>query len=120
MEPDRPLPPPGFADIRIVAASPEAARQIAEALRRCFAGTEQRSYPTGPDGTGTLLHLTVDTARHPEPTESFRPWLVTSRSSGPGHPDADRPDADRARDPAPQPRGHSPAPDAPSGGRPTA
>jgi hypothetical protein len=82
MNPAKPLPPPGLADVRIVAASPEAARQVAEALRRCFASTEQCSYPADDDGSGTQLHLTVDTAHHPEPSESFRPWLVTNNSVG--------------------------------------
>ncbi|MET7764362.1 hypothetical protein [Streptomyces sp. NPDC005336] len=82
MKPDQGLPAPGLADVRIVAASPEAARQIAEALRRCFAATEQRAYPAGHDGSGTRLHLTVDTVRTPEISESFRPWLVSSQSAG--------------------------------------
>jgi hypothetical protein len=71
-------PAVGRAEVRIVATSPEAARQVAEVLRRCFAGTEQRSYPAGTEG-GTRLHLTVDTARTAEPARS---WLVASRSSG--------------------------------------
>ncbi len=71
-------PPAGRAEVRIVAASPEVARQVAEVLRRCFAGTEQRSYPAGAEG-GTRLHLTVDTTRTAEPAQ---PWLVASRSSG--------------------------------------
>ncbi|MFG3495797.1 hypothetical protein [Streptomyces sp. NPDC047928] len=70
------LPQAGHADIRIVAATPEAARAVAEVIRRCFAGTEQRSYPV-PDG-GTRLHLTVDTETAAEPALS---WLTTSRSS---------------------------------------
>lgn len=73
-------PPAGRAEVRIVAASPEVARQVAEVLRRCFDGTEQRSYPAGADG-GTRLHLTVDTTHTAEPARS---WLVTSRSSGQG------------------------------------
>lgn len=68
----------GRAEVRIVAASPEAARQVAEVLRRCFAATEQRSYPAGSDG-GTRLHLTVDTTQTAEPARS---WLATSQSSG--------------------------------------
>ncbi|WJE02232.1 hypothetical protein [Streptomyces antimycoticus] len=70
-------PSAGCAEVRIVAASPEVARQVAEVLRRCFAGTEQRSYPASADG-GTLLHLTVDTTHTAEPARS---WLVASRSS---------------------------------------
>ncbi|MFF9196638.1 hypothetical protein ACF09L_15655 [Streptomyces sp. NPDC014779] len=68
------LPPPGYAEVRIVAATPDAARMVADVLRHCFAGDEQRSYPT--PGGGTRLHLTVDTARTAEPARS---WLATSR-----------------------------------------
>ncbi|WP_329125555.1 hypothetical protein [Streptomyces sp. NBC_01353] len=68
------LPQAGHADIRIVAATPEAARAVAEVIRRCFAGTEQRSYPV-PEG-GTRLHLTVDTESAAGPVLS---WLTTSR-----------------------------------------
>ena len=56
-----PLPPEGHAEVRVVATTPEAARRVAEVLRRCFASTEQRSYPAGSEG-GTRLHLTLDTA----------------------------------------------------------
>jgi hypothetical protein len=70
-------PSDGHAAVRIVAASPEAARRVAEVLRRCFAATEQRSYPAGTGG-GTRLELTVDTTRAAEPAQS---WLATSRSS---------------------------------------
>jgi hypothetical protein len=70
-------PSDGHADVRIVAASPEVARRVAEVLRRCFDATEQRSYPAG-DGGGTRLQLTVDTTRAAEPARS---WLETSRSS---------------------------------------
>ncbi|MFH8657399.1 hypothetical protein [Streptomyces afghaniensis] len=66
----------GHAEVRIVAASPEVARRVAEILRHCFAATEQRSYPAGPDG-GTRLDLTVDTTRAAEPARS---WLETSRA----------------------------------------
>ncbi|MFD8309045.1 hypothetical protein ACFV29_43030 [Streptomyces sp. NPDC059690] len=68
----------GHADVRIVAASPEVARRVAEVLRRCFATTEQRSYPADAEG-GTRLELTVDTTSAAEPARS---WLQTSRSSG--------------------------------------
>lgn len=74
----RETPSAGRAEVRIVAASPEAARRVAEVLRRCFAGAEQRSYPAGADG-GTRLHLTVDTTHTAEPARS---WLLASRSSG--------------------------------------
>ncbi|MGW7386908.1 hypothetical protein [Streptomyces sp. NPDC054794] len=73
-----PLPSQGHAEVRIVAATPEVARRVAEVLRRCFASTEQRSYPTGRGG-GTRLHLTLDTARAAEPARS---WLATSESTG--------------------------------------
>lgn len=68
------LPMPGHAEVRIVAASPETARAVAEVLRRCFSGTEQRSYPA--PGGGTRLHLTVDTQAAAGPARS---WLTTSR-----------------------------------------
>ncbi|AWE54056.1 MULTISPECIES: hypothetical protein [Streptomyces] len=71
------IPSEGHAEVHIVAASPEVARRVAEVLRRCFAATEQRSYPAGPDG-GTRLDLTVDTTRAAEPARS---WLETSRSA---------------------------------------
>ncbi|MEU1474269.1 hypothetical protein ACFYZ8_22940 [Streptomyces sp. NPDC001668] len=71
-------PPDGHADVRIVAASPDVARRVAEVLRHCFATTEQRSYPADTEG-GTRLELTVDTTSAAEPARS---WLETSRSSG--------------------------------------
>ncbi|MDX3545646.1 hypothetical protein [Streptomyces europaeiscabiei] len=70
-------PSDGHAEVRVVAASPEVARRVAEVLRRCFDATEQRSYPAGPDG-GTRLDLTVDTTR---PAEPARSWLEASRSA---------------------------------------
>ncbi|GGU59755.1 hypothetical protein GCM10010211_25900 [Streptomyces albospinus] len=79
------LPSAGRADVRIVAASPEAARQVADVLRRRFAATEQRSYPVDDSG-GTRLHLTVDTIHTPEPAQ---PWLVSSRPSGDVRPQTD-------------------------------
>jgi hypothetical protein len=75
------LPPPGHAQVRIISATPEAARHVAEVLRRCFDATEQRSYPAGADG-GTRLHLTLDATHMAEPARS---WLVTSRSSSGDH-----------------------------------
>ncbi|RPE42189.1 hypothetical protein EDD90_5297 [Streptomyces sp. Ag109_O5-1] len=72
-----PLPSRGHAEVRIVAATPEVARRVAEVLRRCFASTEQRSYPAG-HGGGTRLHLTLDTAQTAEPARS---WLATSEST---------------------------------------
>ncbi|MGW2567447.1 hypothetical protein [Streptomyces sp. NPDC001537] len=78
MQQPRQTPSEGHADVRIVAASPEVARRVAEVLRRCFAATEQRSYPAG-SGGGTRLELVVDTTRAAEPARS---WLETSRSPG--------------------------------------
>ncbi|MFF5145559.1 hypothetical protein ACFY6U_38625 [Streptomyces sp. NPDC013157] len=72
------LPTRGHAEVRIVAATPEVARRVAEVLRRCFASTEQRSYPAG-EGGGTRLHLTLDTARTAEPARS---WLAAGESTG--------------------------------------
>ncbi|MEU3601595.1 hypothetical protein ABZ714_23175 [Streptomyces sp. NPDC006798] len=88
MEHDEPgtLPPPGHAEVRIVAASPDTARLVADVLRRCFAGGEQRSYPA-PEG-GTRLHLTVDTAH---PSEPARSWLTTSRPTSGTGPHAEEP-----------------------------
>jgi hypothetical protein len=82
-----PMPTDGYAEVRIVAASPETARRIAEVLRRCFAATEQRSYPAAGEG-GTRLHLTVDTTHAAEPARS---WLSSSRSSADDRPHADEP-----------------------------
>lgn len=68
-------PPAGYAEVQVVAASPEVARRVAEVLRRSFATTEQRSFPAGDEG-GTRLILTVDTTRAEEPARS---WLESSR-----------------------------------------
>ncbi|MDT0571927.1 hypothetical protein RM704_31505 [Streptomyces sp. DSM 3412] len=73
-------PSDGYAEVRVVAASPDVARRVAEVLRRCFDATEQRSYPAG-DGGGTRLELVVDTTRTAEPARS---WLETSRSPDEG------------------------------------
>ncbi|AJP03090.1 hypothetical protein ACFY4K_23840 [Streptomyces leeuwenhoekii] len=70
------VPPDGRAEVHIAAASPEVARRVAEVLRRCFAATEQRSYPASAEG-GTRLELTVDTSRAAEPARS---WLESSGS----------------------------------------
>ncbi|WP_314174379.1 hypothetical protein [Streptomyces winkii] len=70
---DDTLPEPGLAEVRITAASPDVARQVAQALRACFAGTEQRSYPAGETGTGTQLRLTLDTSRLPRGHALGRP-----------------------------------------------
>ncbi|MFD3586884.1 hypothetical protein [Streptomyces sp. NPDC058683] len=71
----QPLASLGHAKVRIIAHTPEAARAVAQALRHCFAGAEQRSYP-GLHGD-TRLHLTVDTAT---PAGPARSWLAASRS----------------------------------------
>lgn len=62
------VPPAGHAEVRIVAASPEVSRTVAEVLRRCFASVEQRSYPEGSEG-GTV---------------STSPWTPPARRSRPG------------------------------------
>ncbi|URM90548.1 hypothetical protein LUW75_11650 [Streptomyces sp. MRC013] len=80
MHEDNELPSGGHADVRIVAATPEVARRVAEVVRRCFASTEQRSYPAGPEG-GTLLHLSVDTTQPAGPAGS---WLESSESASEG------------------------------------
>ncbi|MEV6740272.1 hypothetical protein AB0N14_26300 [Streptomyces sp. NPDC051104] len=77
MEPQE-APSAEYAEVHVVAASPEVARRVAEVLRRCFAATEQRSYPASPEG-GTRLELTVDTTRTAEPARS---WLESSRWTG--------------------------------------
>ncbi len=79
------MPSAGHAEVRIVAAEPEIARQVAEVLRRCFAATEQRSYPANPGG-GTRLHLTVDTTHTSEPARS---WLLASESTWDDRPQTD-------------------------------
>ncbi|MFH9858909.1 hypothetical protein [Streptomyces sp. NPDC017202] len=80
-----PLPSEGYAEVRVVAATPDVARRVAEVLRRCFASAEQRSYPAGQEG-GTRLHLTIDTTRAAGPAQS---WLSASESSSkdPSHTD---------------------------------
>lgn len=77
-----PLPAPGLAEVRIIAADPATARQIAEVLRLRFAANEQRSYPAGAAGDGTRLHLTVDTVHVPEAHGATRLRLVTRYPHG--------------------------------------
>ncbi|MFE7231176.1 hypothetical protein ACWCRF_37675 [Streptomyces sp. NPDC002405] len=72
-----PLPSADHAEVRIIAATPEVARRVAQVLRCCFASTEQRSYPAGRGGA-TRLHLTIDTSRAAHPAAS---WLASSESS---------------------------------------
>lgn len=78
-------PRTALAEVRIIAASPEAARRVAETLRRHFAGTEQRSYPATPEG-GTRLHLTVDTTQGPGAVESFQSGAGTGHPAPTGRP----------------------------------
>ncbi|MFF3512841.1 hypothetical protein [Streptomyces sp. NPDC002573] len=80
-----PLPSVGHAEVRIVAATPEVARRVAQVLRRCFTSTEQRSYPAGCEGA-TRLHLTIDTTHTAQPARS---WLASSESSLEDHYPAD-------------------------------
>lgn len=82
MSPDRSLPPPGLAEVRVTAASPDVAQLIAQALRSWFGSTEQRSYPAGESRSGTRLMLTVDTTRVPDPTTALRPWLTPADRDG--------------------------------------
>ncbi|GHC50709.1 hypothetical protein [Streptomyces flavofungini] len=70
------------AEVRIVTTSPETARRVADVLRRFFACDEGRSYPAGPEGTDTRLHLTLDASHAAAPshsTHAVRPWIETSR-----------------------------------------
>ncbi|MEU5438503.1 hypothetical protein AB0G73_34905 [Streptomyces sp. NPDC020719] len=78
------LPSLGHAEVRIIAHTPEAARAVAEALRRCFAGAEQRSYPAL-DGD-TRLHLTVDTAT-PAGLDRSRPAAIRPSAGTGAHSD---------------------------------
>ncbi|GAB2864370.1 hypothetical protein GCM10027074_34610 [Streptomyces deserti] len=74
--------PPGgdLAEVRIIAASPDIAQRVAQLLRRNFHCDEPRSYPAGADGSGTLLHLTVDTAHVTAEASAVTPWLTTSHT----------------------------------------
>ncbi|MFF6955470.1 hypothetical protein [Streptomyces sp. NPDC008317] len=65
---ERALPAPGFAEVSIVAATPEAARRIAQVLRFRFAATEQPppGRPVVDEDGGTRLRLTVDTVHFPD------------------------------------------------------
>ncbi|MET8247361.1 hypothetical protein ABZV31_24830 [Streptomyces sp. NPDC005202] len=69
-----------LAEVRIVAARPDIAQRVAQVLRQNFRCDEPRSYPTGADGSGTLVHLTVDTGHAAEGQPAESPWLITSRS----------------------------------------
>ncbi|MEU1915705.1 hypothetical protein [Streptomyces massasporeus] len=69
-----------LAEVRIIAASPDVAQRVAQLLRRNFRCDEPRSYPAGPDGQGTLLHLTVDTGQVGEGSLAQSPWLATSHT----------------------------------------
>ncbi|MEV5005720.1 hypothetical protein AB0K74_48220 [Streptomyces sp. NPDC056159] len=80
-----PLPSPDHAEVRIIAATPEVARRVAQVLRWCFSSTEQRSYPAGRGGA-TRLHLTIDTAHTAQSAQS---WLTSSASSFAEHDPSD-------------------------------
>ncbi|MFF9116557.1 hypothetical protein ACF09Y_13315 [Streptomyces massasporeus] len=69
-----------LAEVRIIAASPDIAQRVAQLLRRYLRCDEPRSYPAGPDGQGTLLHLTVDTGHVGEEPFARAPWLATSHT----------------------------------------
>lgn len=74
-------PPEGeLAEVRVIAATPDIAQRVALILREAFPTDEPRSYPAGPDGRGTLLHLTVDTAHLAQTPSAESPWFVTSRT----------------------------------------
>lgn len=79
---DRPPEGDDLAEVRIIAADPDVAQRVALLLRQVFHCDEPRSYPTGPDGHGTLLHLTVDTGRVADASPDPSTWLVSSRSQG--------------------------------------
>lgn len=79
-------PGPGIADVHVEAATPEAARQVTETLRRVFAITETSETTGSSDTPGasgvpgesvTRVRLIVDTVRTPGVSEHFRPWLVS-------------------------------------------
>ncbi|MEV2210837.1 hypothetical protein AB0H86_04920 [Streptomyces sp. NPDC050997] len=76
------FPPEGeeLAEVRIIATDPDVAQRVALLLRQGFHCDEPRSYPAGPDGHGTLLHLTVDPHRPPDEPPTDSPWLISSRS----------------------------------------
>ncbi|MER5299493.1 hypothetical protein ABT039_08505 [Streptomyces lasiicapitis] len=61
-------------------ASGDAARQVARFLSRFFARDEPDSYPTGSEGGGTCLHLTVDTLPTQAPDPALMASLTGSRS----------------------------------------
>ncbi|MGX1562480.1 hypothetical protein [Streptomyces sp. NPDC055506] len=77
---DGDLPMGDLAEVRIIAASPDIAQRVAQLLRRNLRCDEPRSYPAGPGGQGTLLHLTVDTGQAGEETFTQSPWLATSHT----------------------------------------
>ncbi|MFD5078856.1 hypothetical protein [Streptomyces sp. NPDC058371] len=81
---ERPPAATGLAEVRIIAAHPDTAQLVAQVLRRYFSGDEPRSYPAGEDGSGTLLHFTVDTGFRGDtgtdepPADTAGPWLTSS------------------------------------------
>ncbi len=70
----------GPVEVRLVSGDPDAARQVAQVLSRFFVSDEPRSYPTGTEGGGSRLHLTVDTRLAREAEPPARSWLADSRS----------------------------------------
>ncbi|ARX85278.1 hypothetical protein SMD44_04737 [Streptomyces alboflavus] len=70
----------GRVEVRIIAADPDAARLVAQALSGVLVCDEPRSYPAGGEGCGTRLHLTVDTLRARLPDPAPRSWFTDSRS----------------------------------------
>ncbi|MBC9730082.1 hypothetical protein H8R17_36745 [Streptomyces sp. TRM68367] len=64
----------------MIATDPDVAQRVALVLRHVFLCDEPRSYPTGPDGRGTLLHLTVDARHAADAPPAPSPWLDSSRS----------------------------------------
>ncbi|MEV8018841.1 hypothetical protein AB0O76_21365 [Streptomyces sp. NPDC086554] len=73
-------PADGHVEVRLVAADPDAARQVALLLSRFFVCDEPRTYPTGSEGGGTRLHLTVDTLPTRVSGPAPRSWLAEGRS----------------------------------------
>ncbi|QCX74178.1 hypothetical protein C9F11_02375 [Streptomyces sp. YIM 121038] len=70
----------GSVQVRIVADDPEAAWQVTQVLRERLLCDEPRSYPTGSEGDGVRLHLTVNTLRTRPTTPAPHTWLIDSGS----------------------------------------
>lgn len=78
-------PAPTLAEVRVVAPSAEAAREVAETLRERFAGAES-GCRTGTPSVTTRLHLTVDTTRSPQPVAAFQSGLLAAVPPGSDQP----------------------------------